>query len=86
MHPRWLSQIINEELNKNFYDLVNYYRIEEAKKLLVSVNGERTILDIAYDVGFNTKSSFNRAFKKQTRMTPSQFKQKFSNTANPAQF
>ncbi len=73
-----LSQIINEKLHKNFYDLINTYRIEEAKKRLIDVGQEkRSVLAIAYDVGFNTKAAFNRVFKKYTSMTPSQFRKKF---------
>ncbi len=70
-----LSQIINTELHRNFYDLINSYRIEEAKRRLTDpANQHFTILAIAYDVGFNSKSVFNTAFKKYTDMTPSQYK------------
>ena len=70
-----LSQIINEKLNQNFFDFVNSYRIEEAKRLLLDKRGELlTILAIAEEVGFNSKSAFNIAFKKYTSMTPTQFK------------
>lgn len=72
-----LSQVINEKLQKNFNDLINSNRIEEAKrKLLESDAHETSILEIAYEVGFNSKSVFNRAFKKYTGMTPSQFRKK----------
>ena len=75
-----LSQIINEKLNQNFFDFINSYRIEEAKILLLDKRGELlTILAIAEEVGFNSKSAFNIAFKKYTSMTPTQFKkQNFS--------
>ena len=70
-----LSQIINEKMNQNFFDFINSYRIEEAKKLLLDKKGELlTILAIAEEVGFNSKSAFNIAFKKYTSMTPTQFK------------
>ncbi len=70
-----LSQIINTELQQNFYDLINSLRISEAKhKLIDPAQQHITILAIAYDVGFNSKSTFNTAFKKYTKMTPSQFK------------
>jgi AraC-like DNA-binding protein len=76
---KYLSQIINEKLNKNFFDLINSYRIEEAKKLLAEDTDDRlTILTILYDTGFNSKSSFNAAFKKHTQLTPSQFKKEHS--------
>lgn len=72
--PRYLSQIINEKKNMNFSDYVNGYRIDEARELLSQPNGSRKILAIAFEVGFNTKAAFNIAFKKQTGMTPSQYK------------
>lgn len=76
--PHHLSQIINEKLNKNFFDFVNSYRIEEAKKLLAEQRGELlTISAIGQEAGFNSKSSFNAAFKKHTGKTPTQFKQEF---------
>jgi AraC-like DNA-binding protein len=70
---RSLSDVINSSLNQNFYDFINSYRIKEAEKYLVTKSGE-TILEILYEVGFNTKSSFNQAFKKHSGMTPTQFK------------
>ena len=70
-----LSQVLNEKLNQNFFDFVNNYRIQEAKKLLVSPEGGLlTILAIAEEVGFNSKSAFNNAFKKVTNTTPSEFR------------
>ncbi len=70
-----LSQILNENMNQNFYDFINQYRVEEAKKMLLDQNGNySTILEVAYNVGFNNKASFNTAFKKHTGQTPSQFK------------
>jgi ligand-binding sensor domain-containing protein/AraC-like DNA-binding protein len=70
-----LSMIINKHMNKNFFELVNYYRIKEASQLLLSPeNKDKSILDVAYSVGFNSKSSFNRAFKHFTQMTPREFK------------
>ena len=71
-----LSQIINEKMNQNFFDFINSFRVEEAKQLLVSPEGEPLkILAIAEEAGFNSKSSFNSAFKKHTGKTPTQFKQ-----------
>ncbi len=73
--PHHLSQIINERTNQNFFDFINGYRIEEAKLLLCDPRGDiLTILAIAEEVGFNSKSSFNVAFKKYTSMTPTQYK------------
>jgi AraC-like DNA-binding protein len=73
--PRhFLSEVINEHMGKNFYQLVNEYRIEEAKKRMTDKKYARlTILAIAYDSGFNSKSSFNTIFKEYTGMTPSEY-------------
>ena len=74
MLPNHLSQVINAELDKNFFDFINDYRIEEAKRRLLDAKFEHySILAIALDVGFNNKASFNRVFKKHTNMTPSDF-------------
>lgn len=71
-----LSQVINENLNKNFFDFVNGYRIETIKmKMLDPESKNLTLLALAYDSGFNSKSSFNNIFKKVTGQTPSQFMQ-----------
>ncbi|MCX6565048.1 MAG: helix-turn-helix domain-containing protein [Candidatus Aminicenantes bacterium] len=73
--PRNLSQIINEHLGLHFHAFINKYRVEEAKKILLSPEANQTsILEIGYEVGFNSKSAFNRAFKDFIEMTPSQFK------------
>jgi AraC-like DNA-binding protein len=72
-----LSQIINDRLQQNFYDFINNYRVEEAKKRLLDPAYQHlTILAIAYEVGFSSKSVFNTAFKKHANMTPSQFKKR----------
>ena len=73
--PHHLSQVINERLNQNFFDFVNTYRVEEAKRQLFDDTKKHySLLAIAEAVGFNSKSAFNAAFKKQTDMTPSDFK------------
>ena len=75
--PKALSQVINELLQKNFFEFVNYYRIEEAKRLLTNPADKKiTVLEVLYEVGFNSKSSFNTIFKKQTGLTPSEFKRR----------
>jgi AraC-like DNA-binding protein len=74
IHPKYLSQVINECYQQNFYDFVNLRRIEEAKILLADKKQNLTIQEVYYDVGFNSKSSFNRAFKKYTNKTPTGFK------------
>ena len=69
-----LSQVINEKTNYNFNDFINYYRIEEAKSLLISDSYANLTIDaIAQKAGFNSKSAFYTAFKKQTKMTPKEF-------------
>lgn len=71
---RHLSQIINEKLHQNFFDFINRYRIEEAKKRLVQNRDKNySILAAAYDAGFNSKSTFNMVFKKYEHMSPSEF-------------
>ncbi len=73
--PRYLSHVINNSFTKNFYDYVNYHRIEEAKLLLSNKeNQDQTVLEILYESGFNSKSVFNASFKKHTGMTPLQYK------------
>lgn len=74
-NSKYISQIINETYNKNFYNYINHFRIEEAKRMLVSdLNEKYSIMGIAQSVGFLSKSSFNTAFKKHTGLTPSEFK------------
>ncbi len=67
-----LSQIINEQTQGNYFYLLNYYRIEQAKQLLLHT--DMSVTEVSYDVGFNSKSSFYTEFKNQTKCTPSQFK------------
>ncbi|KIQ22748.1 DNA-binding protein [Flavobacterium sp. MEB061] len=68
---RDLSLLINHTLKQHFYDFVNSYRIENAMEILKDdTKSKVTILEILYDVGFNSKSSFNTAFKKHTGYTP----------------
>jgi AraC-like DNA-binding protein len=70
-----LSQVINEKFHKNFYELINGYRIEESKQMLIAEDKDQPkILAIAYDVGFNNLGSFNRAFKRHTGKTPTEYK------------
>ncbi|MDX8338795.1 AraC family transcriptional regulator [Draconibacterium sp. IB214405] len=76
---RELSILINHHLNKHFFDFVNEYRIEKAMELLTSPDRkEYTVLEILYEVGFNSKSSFNTAFKKHTGFTPTEYRRKNS--------
>lgn len=76
----YLSQIINEKMNCSFLDFINSYRVEEAKKMLAKDSSKQfTILSIAYDAGFNSKSTFYTAFKKHTNLTPSKFRNSLLN-------
>jgi len=73
-HPNYLSQVINEKTGKSFYDLINTYRIEDFKKVVLDPKSKKfTMLSLAYECGFNSKSSFNRYFKKATGLTPTQY-------------
>lgn len=72
-----VSQALNEGMKKNFYDLVNGYRVEEAKRLLLdSGNRNYTILSVGFEAGFNSKTTFNTVFKKFTGLTPTDFRDK----------
>ena len=71
-----LSQIINEQTQGNYFTLLNHYRITEAKQLLLQT--AKSITEISYEVGYNSKSSFYNEFKAQNNCTPSQFKKAHS--------
>ena len=68
-----LSQTINERLGKSFFEMVAEYRVGEAKKLLKDQPNIK-VEEIAEQVGYNSKSSFNTVFKKLTGSTPSEFR------------
>jgi len=71
---RRTSQVINERMGKSFFDLINTYRIEKAKKIFKENRDSKlTVLEVLYEVGFNSKSSFNTQFKNKTGLTPSEF-------------
>jgi AraC-like DNA-binding protein len=69
----YVSQVINQDLGSTFYELVNRRRIAEAKRMLVD-EANQTVLEIALAVGFNSKSTFNTAFRRETGMTPTAFR------------
>ena len=74
-----LSHVINTELDQNFFDFINNYRIADAKRILdEDAQGKRSITEVMYDVGFNSKSVFNTYFKKLTGMTPSQYRKRYA--------
>ncbi|MEP7109255.1 MAG: helix-turn-helix domain-containing protein [Ferruginibacter sp.] len=75
IHPNHLSQIINQHCQQNFFDYINEQRVNDVKDALGSNSFDKhSLLGIAYEFGFNSKASFNRAFKKFTGMTPSEYK------------
>ena len=70
-----LSQVINEQLHESFFDFINRYRIEEAERRLCDPSmSHYSIMGVANEVGFRSKSVFNSTFKKRTGMTPSEFR------------
>jgi AraC-like DNA-binding protein len=72
---RDLSLVFNRHFDSNFYEFINRYRIEEAKKMLADPkNKSKTITHIYLDVGFNSKSVFNTFFKKHVGQTPSEYR------------
>lgn len=70
-----VSQVINEKMDMNFFELLAHYRVEEAKKILdTDPENKVTVEDLADRVGYNSRSSFTNAFKKITGLTPSQYR------------
>lgn len=68
------SQIINEHFGLSFFELINQFRIKEAMAILeADVHGKKNIIDVAYEVGYNNKVTFNKSFKKINDITPSQY-------------
>ncbi len=78
INPKKLSQIINQGFKMNFNDFINYYRTAAViEKFQSGEHNLQNLLKIALDCGFNSKSTFNRAFKKQTLMTPKDYLKKY---------
>lgn len=74
---RHLSELINQKAGVNFNQFINHFRVEEAKKLLVDKKyAHLNILGIGFEVGFNSKTAFYTAFKKETGLTPAKFQKK----------
>jgi AraC-like DNA-binding protein len=70
-----LSEVINSQLQQSYFDFINQYRVDEFKKRLADpANGQFNLLSIAFDSGFKSKGTFNAIFKKQTGMTPSEYR------------
>ena len=80
VHPNHLSQVINEKEGKNFYNYINSLRIKEFIRLVSLPESKKyTMISLAYDCGFSTKSTFNKHFKVNTGKTPTDF---FSTQSN----
>ncbi|MFK8007413.1 MAG: helix-turn-helix domain-containing protein [Saprospiraceae bacterium] len=74
VHPNHLSQVINEKEEKNFYNYINALRIKAFIKLASLPESKKyTLLSLAYDCGFNSKSTFNKHFKENTGKTPTEY-------------
>ncbi|MES1181832.1 MAG: helix-turn-helix domain-containing protein, partial [Flavobacterium sp.] len=74
IHPNHLSQVINSIANKNFYDYINSQRVEEFIRIVqLPKNQKFTLLSLAFECGFNSKTSFNRNFRKVTGLSPSEY-------------
>jgi TolB-like protein/AraC-like DNA-binding protein/Tfp pilus assembly protein PilF len=74
VHANQLSWLLNDSLGKNFNTFINHYRVEEFKATAhLPENSHLTILSVAYDCGFNSKSVFNTCFKKETGLTPKEY-------------
>jgi AraC-like DNA-binding protein len=72
---RDLSVLINHKMDQHFFDFVNEYRIQKAMNILKDESkNQLTVLEILYEVGFNSKSSFNTSFKKYTNLTPTAYR------------
>lgn len=74
-----LSQVINQYFKQNFFDFINTYRCNEVKHLLKQSGSSYTILEAMYEAGFNSKSSFNKEFKKLTGQTPTEYRKSIQN-------
>jgi AraC-like DNA-binding protein len=81
-NPHYVSQVINQDLGTSFYDLVNVHRVANAQRLLVMAP-EKTVIDIALEVGFNSKSTFNAAFRHHTGSTPTVYRNSQLSPAEP---
>lgn len=80
---RELSFVINSGFLKNFFDFIGGYRIDHAMHLLAHQESRKTILEVMYESGFNSKSVFNTAFKQATGMTPSQYRKEHPRASDP---
>lgn len=82
-HPNYLSQVINQFEKKNFYDFINTARVEDMKeKMKDQANQKFTLVSLSFDSGFNSKSTFNKYFKKVTGLSPTEYLEKIT-SENP---
>lgn len=74
LHPNYLSALLNDKIGKNFSGYINHFRVEAFKKMAQDpTNAHLSLLGLAYESGFNSKTAFNTFFKKETGMTPKQY-------------
>jgi AraC-like DNA-binding protein len=78
-----ISQVLNQELGSSFYTWLNTQRVQDAQ-IRLQQEPQSRVLDIAELVGFNAKSTFNTAFRQQTGLTPSQYRDQFHKTLQTA--
>lgn len=84
MPPAQLSQVLNEGFGENFYAFINRHRVEESKRLLSDpAKGHYSILAIAFEAGFNSKSTFNKTFRQQVGLPPSLYQQQHRSVLPP---
>jgi len=82
--PHNLSEVINTQLQQNFFDFINRYRLEKVKQDLADPTKKHLkMLALAFDAGFSSKSAFNAIFKKHTQMTPSEYRRQVFRTPGP---
>ncbi len=82
--PQLLSQYLNDVLGINFFDYINGLRVAEVQKMMADqAMAERPLLDLAFGAGFNSRSTFNAAFKKKTGQAPSQWRKQVASMSGP---
>ena len=82
INPRLLSRVINQKAGCHFHDFINRYRVTEFRERLKSAEKDIRILDLAMDCGFNSKATFNHAFKRECGCTPSHYRKQFASQQN----
>jgi YesN/AraC family two-component response regulator len=83
VNPNLLSETINRRTNQTFPDYINSLRIRDAQEMLKDASCNLKIAAVAHEVGFNSISVFNAAFKKHTGITPSAFRRQFAELSHP---